>query len=613
MLLTLAIAGSLFNHGMNAAQLVKRGDHTYDSQPMYQHTEQVPDPRDPSKTVTAQVSYFVQFKIHIEDEPDDRVVTRVVRTRPEQPARTFEMSQQRVDIEDNADNYESMRALSQTLDTEHIPISNAGILNRALQAMRERSIEDVDPKPITIDPNEGIAPGGWTVREYGYDLWYTDLHMQIYKSVLLPQTMGPVVTPIGSEQIHDLYEYWIPVPKIRERFIPDPVSGSNMDYQIPDGFGGIKFTDEFRNLVGAPYVLIPKLDLKINYLGTDGYSTNAIKYQNDIFRTIPRSPNEIFNTIRLSQIDVTNMLNGAAGQGKDMNSLHIPGDPDLFGEPRCGTQMVMPPGTLWIPDRPGYQVTQNTTPLGLRFNFDAGIDGDSIDEATARTHCLNKDLKEPELGVRYFPYMNNDEILVSLAEMTNKSNFRGPWDQVRTWIYTDKVSFEGANEKIFPPVSEGQYAEGLFNVFKLGGLTPADLKNKKFFDPRLLGSATLVDQAFGWLSMKAGEVAGKEVRKWIEGMPENIAKMLKSPENDFEKKHVPRLIKSLLLSLNPDARKGALNFLDKHKDADLLKGKVGDFRASLFSDDAEEAALAKKVAPRFLNDAPPDLRWQMTH
>ncbi len=609
MLLTIALAASIALTPTNEMQVVRRGTMTYDSQPMNPHTEQVPDPADPTKTVTAKVSHFIKFRIHLEDEPDDYVVSRVVRTRPEQPARPFQMSEMRVSIERNLDNRDAIRGLSQTLDAEKVPASNVGLFNRALQAMRGLAIEEIDTTPETIDPNVGIKGGGWTERAYGYDIYYTDLHMQVVKKIEIEGRL-PVEQNVGREQVFDLWEYWIPVPMIRERFIPDPIGSPShsMNMSLPDGFGGIKFTDQYAGLLGRPYVTLPRINTEIRYLtGGQSVTTNANRYQDQVFATMPGTRDAILDVIKLTPRTITNMLNGAAAQGEDMNALNMPGDPDMMGDPMCGSEMYMPYGTLWIPDKPGYQVMMNTTPMRYQFAADASLEG-APSFASARTHCLNKSLKMPEAGVRYFPYMSNDEILTQLAEMTNASNFRGPWDQVRTWIYTDKISLADAHEALDFPVSESQYASGLFDVFKLGGFDAKDLLNKKLFTPDLLSSATLTDKAFDWLSMRVGEIAGKEVRKWIEGMPPQIAKMLKTPANDFEKKHAPRLFRNLLESLDKDTRMGALTYLDKSKDTDAaLKDQLGDFRASIYSDDKAEADLAKKVAPRFVSEIDADI------
>lgn len=599
MLLTLAFA-TVITAPTNASQVVVRGDMTYATQPMHVHNETMTDPDDPNKTVTAKVSYSVTFRIHVEDEPDDYIVSRRVRTRPERPARSFQMSEMRMSIEDNPDNIDSIKDLAATLNMAGIPGSNAPIFRRALQAMRQISVEQVYGKPQTINPNIGIKPGGWTEREYGYDIYYTDLHMQLYKKVEIPGRPSYEV-PIGSEEIYDLYEYWIPVPMIRERFIPDPARNTMSFGHLPDGYGGLQFTPEYSNLIGSSYVTLPSLKSDIRYVqGSKGVSTTATNYRNDVLSTLPNNGRDIMDIIKLAPKTMDDMLNGAAGQGNNMNSLNVPGDISLLGAPRCGSEMYMPPGTVWIPSTPGYQIMMNTTPL--RYQFDAlyAKVGGLPQSANARTHCLNKDLKEPEPGVRYFPYMNNDEILVELAKKTAESNFRGPWDQVRTWIYTDKVSLDDANKVIVPPVSPAQYVNGLFDVQKLGGLDAKDLANKNIFSPSLLNSATLLDEAFNWVSMRVGEVAGKELRKWIEGMPADIQRMLKSPANDFEKKHAPRLFKSMLSSLNPDTRMGALNALDKNPELTAsLKGQIGDFEASVYSANETESKLATKLAPMY--------------
>src|SRR5688572_7327538 len=116
MLATLALASVLTLPHTNATQVVRRGEMSYDSQSMHVHNEQVPDPNDPTKTVNARVSYHIRFRIHVEDEPDDYEVARVVRTRPEQPAKNFQMSQMRMGIEEGRANTASIQRLANTLN-----------------------------------------------------------------------------------------------------------------------------------------------------------------------------------------------------------------------------------------------------------------------------------------------------------------------------------------------------------------------------------------------------------------------------------------------------------------------------------------------------------------
>ncbi len=613
MLTSLALFTVIGHQSTLQDYVVQRGEDTFDSRPFNSHKETVQDPNDPNKQVEATVSYFWHYGIHEEDEPDDYEVVRTVRVRPESPAKPFTMSNRRVRLEDDPGNRTATNKLAETFVREGIPTADAPIFERSMQAMRKEAAGSISPIPVTVDPNKDLKPGGWTVREYGYDVWVTDLHVQLVKKIEIPG-QAPRLLNVGSEQIYNLWEYWTPVPLIRERFIPDPTTGSQSSYQLPESIGGVKFSDEYATLTGIGYVPPPRLRSNETTFGVGVMvnTMNAGGYMDRVFETIPRDRREIFDIIKLTPGKVNDMLNATAAQGKDMNSLTLSSDLSSLNMPPCGSEMVMPPGTIWIPDRPGYQSMMSTTRVGIRYSFDANIDGGEPMFESARTHCLNKDLKEPELGVRYFPFMSNDDGLVALADMTSKNNFRGPWDQVRTWLYTDKVSFDEANDRLMLGATEGQYTNNLFDVLKVGGFTAADLKNKKLFDPKLLSGAGALDKAFDWVAMQAGEIAGKEVRKWIEGMPEEVQRMLKSPANDMEKKHVPRLMKQLLGSLDLDTRMGALTFLDKSVGAEAqLKDKIGDLRASVFSVDEKEATLAKKVAERYVTPTDTLLRAAM--
>ncbi len=260
----------------------------------------------------------------------------------------------------------------------------------------------------------------------------------------------------------------------------------------------------------------------------------------------------------------------------------------------------MPPGTVWIPDRTGYQSMVGTTPMRVVFPMFASLGGGAPVVADGRTHCLTMELKEPEQGVRYFPYMSSDPVLEGLSELTNASRRRGPWDQVRTWIYTDKIGLDDANKRIAPPVTEAQYLNGLYDVFRLGGLRTSDVKNAEIFSPSLLAGAYSDGKSFAWFSLLMCESNGKAVKAWLDGSPDELRNLVIVPTDEYQTRHAPRLFNTLLNSINDDVRVEALSYLERTKGGEAaLKGKIGDFSMSLYSDDAKEAALAEKVALRY--------------
>ena len=609
MLLTIALFATIYDAPLNAQQVVQRALNRYETQQFHQHTETVPDPNDPSKQVQATVSYSFEFEIRNYDpEEEDYEPFRTVRVRPESPARSFEMSEMRVGVEADPGNQEELRELSAALRGENIPTSNAPIFRRAVNAMREIAAGSFDPQPVTINPNLGIQSGGWTVREYGYEIYYKDLVISLKKHVTVPGTMGVTTTTVGETAHMYMYEYWVPIPLEREQFFPDPVNDNKSSYHIPEGLGGLQFSDSYAELLGTRYVTTPRLELGYE-LSSGKKTVTARQYRDDVISRLPESRRNFYDLVELSPKVVTDMLDSTAGQGTSMNSLQIPGDPGELGMPQCGSEMRFPVGTAWIPDRAGYQSMTNINPVSINFAIEASLDGGLVTVQDVRMHCLNMALKEPAAGVRYFPYMSNDEVMEGLAKIAGDSRFRGPWDQVRTWIYTDKVGLTDANKRISPPVTEGQYANGLFDVFRLGGLNAKDLLNKKLFEPILLASPGTNDKAFKWLSMHMGEKFGAGVRKYLEAVPEELKTMVTAPRSEFESAQVPRMMTTLLISVNKDARMGALSFLDKLRDGEkVLKDQVGDLSSSLYSDDAKEVELAKKVAARYVTPPDPELR-----
>lgn len=540
-----------------------------------------------------QGEYFYRFRIHIEEEPDDEEVYRVVRTRPEAPAAGFSMSDIRVKSVTSRANRPSVDEMKAVSQAAGVASSGGKSFFQTLNKAFLESRETISNRAIEIDPNQGVKPGGWTVRTYGWDVWYTDTHVQLMQV----GADGSAVT-VGEESIFELYEHWIVVPLLHEKFIPDPIHGME-PFHFQEGFGGIKFNDQQADMLGLGGAYLPRLRTGVSVFGNKSLTTNATQYRNDVLNTLPKRLNDFSTIVGLAPKKIDDMLSAVAGQGSSMNALNVPGDLGRLDAPSCGSELTFPAGTLWVPDRPGYQSMMSSTRFGVNFPAFASTTLPATIVGTGRTHCLNMALKEPEEGVRYFPYMSNDPVLDGLAELTEASRMRGPWDQVRTWIYTDKVSMRDANKRISPEISESRYINGLYDVFHLGGLTEKELNESAIFDPDLLLSPYASDDALYWFVMTLEDRHVKALRTWIENPPKELTNMLAMPEDESQKETGPALIERLLTSTATDVRIAALSYLDRSPGvASALKGKIGDFSLSLYSEDKKEADLALRVASK---------------
>lgn len=372
-----------------------------------------------------------------------------------------------------------------------------------------------------------------------------------------------------------------------------------------DKIGGIEFTSEYSEKIGFGGLPIPRLSL--NYDFRKDNTTNPNKYLTDSAGSFGAgTADNIITRSGLDRLQILGMMQHAAAKGDSMNALNFPGDPDKLGPVTCGSEVVFPPGTFWIPDKPGYQTMMNFTNFKHNFEPSLSVNG-SVAFSEMRSHCLNMDRKEPDKNVSYFPYVTPDPILRELARIAEASRFRGPWEQARTWIYTDKASLEQINKRLFPGVSHGQYVNGLWDVTRLGGFSERELKDKKLFDPVLLSGAGASDEAMMWFTTHMAMNFGRDVRSWLERNPSELREMASSSAKDTEKSHVIRLLKVLLGTRNLDARMGALGFLSKLQTGrEVLRDQIGSLRMSLYSNDVKEVELALQVSEMYHSKPPKD-------
>lgn len=382
--------------------------------------------------------------------------------------------------------------------------------------------------------------------------------------------------------------------------MPDPDTGA-----VPR-LGGLTFTDEYAGKLGRPDIWLPRLGLR--YDVRNGDPVSAAQYVRDVGRSL--GENEVNRLVGASGLElpqVYGMLQSAGARGDDMNRLRFPGDPEGLGDIDCGSEFDAPIGTMWVPSQPGYQTMMNFTPLQFRFEPSLS-EGGVVLTAEMQTHCLSMSKKEPDAGVAYFPYAPSDTMLPALGRIANASRFRGPWDQARTWIYTDKASMEEINKRLFPPVSASQYVNGLWDVVRLGGFGERELKNRTIFTPNLLLCVTSRDEAVAWLVAHLSSNFARETGAWLSRAPAELMNL--AAGDDTEKKHLRRLVPALLAQREKETRIGALEFLMKLRSPDALKDGVGSLRVSLFSEDAKEVELALDVSARYQEKRlVPVIRW----
>lgn len=300
-------------------------------------------------------------------------------------------------------------------------------------------------------------------------------------------------------------------------YAPDP------DPRAVQQLGGLTFTDEYTSKLGRSDLWLPRLGLRYDVRSADPVS--ATQYVRDMGRSLGESEvNRLVGASGLGLPKIYGMLQSAGARGDDMNRLRFQCAPEGLGDIDCGSGFDAPIGTMWIPSQPGYQAMMNYTPL--QFRFDPSLsEGGVLLSVEMQTHCLSMSKKEPDSGVVYFPYAPSDTMLPALGRLANASRFRGPWDQARTWIYTDKASMEEINKRLFPPVSVSQYVNGLWDVVRLGGFNEQDLRNRTIFAPNLLLCVTSRDEAASWLVAHLSSAFARETGAWLSRAPAELVNL----------------------------------------------------------------------------------------
>jgi len=225
-----------------------------------------------------------------------------------------------------------------------------------------------------------------------------------------------------------------------------------------------------------------------------------------------------------------------------------------------------------------------------------GEDG-TREPSTFRTQCLNIKLKEPAAGVKYFPFASSDQMIGSLAKMAEASRFKGPWDQARTWIYTDKAPLAEINKRIIPGISGGQYINGLHDVAKLGGLQAKDFLNMEMFDAKLLGNGYGRPDAVRWFLGQVTKNGEAQFASLFKSNPAKLLEMIPNSDKDIANQGA-EIIAAGIADDNPALRSAALEYAGKLSAADQAKLKPFgmEFRRALYKGDAQTVEALLKMA-----------------
>lgn len=212
-----------------------------------------------------------------------------------------------------------------------------------------------------------------------------------------------------------------------------------------------------------------------------------------------------------------------------------------------------------------------------------------------RVHCAEFQKKEPGPNTRFTVRSGRDDLLLGVLQFYEKSDNRGPWDQARTWIYTDKTSFADINKRITSGVTRYQYLNALHDVSSVGALDMEDPKAVSLLEPELLLGMGARLEAVEWLLLNLAFTNPRGLIDFLDKNAPAFHMVFQGQLRDSGIRHVGAITRSLMISPNYIIRRAGGRFAvaavpEAAREA-FWQGGGLDFLGSLVWSEKEEDIL----------------------
>ena len=485
------------------------------------------------KKVIASVSYSLTYT-GTSERTGEPVPTFTLRGRPESkpnPAVLNGLSTPLItDVESLKQSQSVAEILGKVLDLG-APMDIADILGKGDREFLMKSNQTFNVS--TSYSQEDLKPGGWTTRVYGRVPIEGVVKLDLTRSITIGDRK-PYIEPVLSTTYRN-WTGWAPVGLLKETFEADPGPNEPLNFPV-ELIGGLRIESSKNNKMAnvASGICFPTINLE--YGAPTSPTINTSQYLGELGKELGMNRmTGLMNATGYTPVQFNKLINGFAASGNGMNQLSFSDDPweEFEGyENPCSGKAFYPEGTLWIPSEPGYQPMMSYMPGGYHFLADME-EGYQAGKVSVRTHCLNINLKEPAEHVKYFPFRPSDPVLPKLAALSAASMLKGPWDQARAWIYTDRAAFAEINKRLIPGVSGGHYINGVFDVVGLGGIGRAEFLKSKLLDPSTLGNGFGKPAAVQWYLGQMLDSQDEKMASWLNTKPERLLTMLRDKDRDI--------------------------------------------------------------------------------
>lgn len=532
-------------------------------------------------TLTIPVQYRATFSTDFDqfDDVQNRPY-RTLRLRPDQKSE----SQNSIELRAALERVEVVQSEVNTLFSSLSEIGGRSDLgfqvNTAIdKCLDSARLETGSFEPVMINTKADLQPGGWTVRTYGHELVDYSMDYSIESKFEYGGKTYSEIELSGSVSLGSAF-----APRfsaLDQYYVPD----GSPEKKLQEAFGGGIFRKDGQD--STTQVQLPEYEYPSVFeeRTVGSYVSDLTKANGSGFVS-----NLQMQGYTIPELSKT--LDRLAPQGTDMNRLNF-GD---WEGSDCEADLDFPPGTVWVPSNKGYQAMMT----GVRFDyvtpgFDlvADVVGEGSQAPSMRVLCMNMNKKEPAAGIKYFPYVPKDPVIPMLAKRMDESSFRGPWDQARLWIYTDKASLDDLNKRLVQQLPISSYVMALADVDWVGGLDEKMVKDVKIVRPDFLAGNAAPAYATSFLLEALNRFHGKKAGEWLKKNSASLVKIVGPEMDDFDRAHLKLVFGRMLTYDESEDRLAALQILSAHlKEFDFLKGGLGSGRQSLYSSSRAEIEAA---------------------
>lgn len=202
-------------------------------------------------------------------------------------------------------------------------------------------------------------------------------------------------------------------------------------------------------------------------------------------------------------------------------------------------ELCVYPGTIFESKDPGVQDVATMAKCNLTLPTkellaSIGRTGAKSDKVSAkvRVACINMAKKEPTSKTRFVVGSKFDGALAKIAGLQSQQRIAGPWDQARTWVYTDKASYDDIAKILMPTPSKGYYARGLYQLANECGVDLGSKDYDKCFDPSLLAGTPPREAMSRWLATELARRNPAKLAAWLKTSGKEFAELLAEGDQD---------------------------------------------------------------------------------